>query len=200
MGRPVREELWTLARLHLLKNKGLLSDERIEILSSFRRSGFSVDCSVTLWPLWKPTWTADLCRLRYPVRDRGSKRWGFFRRPAYCLPFRRSRSGGTDRWPSGILSEGPRKPAEVSRAHQPIPMLDRDCNSKMACGTPSSSKERIPRSGGPELHSPVECGWLEHDSLRTSLQRKRPEVLTPPAFHWRHTWLFYVGRSTVSIT
>ena len=27
-----------------------LSDERIEILNRFRRSGFSVDCSVTVWP------------------------------------------------------------------------------------------------------------------------------------------------------
>ncbi len=26
------------------------TDERIEILNAFRRSGFSVDCSVTVWP------------------------------------------------------------------------------------------------------------------------------------------------------
>jgi hypothetical protein len=43
------EKLFAHKILHLLKNKGLLSDERIELLSSFRHSGFSVDCSVTVW-------------------------------------------------------------------------------------------------------------------------------------------------------
>jgi len=36
--------------LHFLKRKGLLSDERIELLNSFRNSGFSVDTSPTVWP------------------------------------------------------------------------------------------------------------------------------------------------------
>jgi hypothetical protein len=44
------EKLFRHKIIHLLKNKGLLSDERIEILNAFRRSGFSVDCSVTVWP------------------------------------------------------------------------------------------------------------------------------------------------------
>ena len=44
------ERLFRHKILHLLKNKGLLSDERIEILNAFRRSGFSVDGSVTVWP------------------------------------------------------------------------------------------------------------------------------------------------------
>ena len=34
----------------LLKNKGLLSDERIKLILSFRNSGFSVDTSPTVWP------------------------------------------------------------------------------------------------------------------------------------------------------
>ena len=36
--------------IRLLKSKDLLSDERIELLNSFRHSGFSVDASVTIWP------------------------------------------------------------------------------------------------------------------------------------------------------
>ena len=44
------EKLFRHKVIHLLKNKALLSDERIEILNRFRRSGFSVDCSVTVWP------------------------------------------------------------------------------------------------------------------------------------------------------
>jgi hypothetical protein len=36
--------------IHLLKSNGFLSGQRIEILDAFRRSGFSVDGSVTLWP------------------------------------------------------------------------------------------------------------------------------------------------------
>ena len=36
--------------VHLLKTKGLVSDERIELLDSFRHSGFSVDASPTVWP------------------------------------------------------------------------------------------------------------------------------------------------------
>jgi hypothetical protein len=44
------EKLFRHKVIHFLKNKGLLSDERIEILNAFRRSGFSVDCSVTVWP------------------------------------------------------------------------------------------------------------------------------------------------------
>ncbi|HSF14462.1 MAG TPA: transposase, partial [Vicinamibacteria bacterium] len=34
----------------MLKRRSLLSDERIRLLSSFRKSGFSVDDSPTLWP------------------------------------------------------------------------------------------------------------------------------------------------------
>ncbi len=44
------EKLFAHKILHLLKSKGLLSDERIELLCSFRRSGFSVDASPTVWP------------------------------------------------------------------------------------------------------------------------------------------------------
>jgi hypothetical protein len=36
--------------LHFLERKGLLSDERIELLNSFHNSGFSVDTSPTVWP------------------------------------------------------------------------------------------------------------------------------------------------------
>jgi hypothetical protein len=44
------EKLFAHKVILFLKNKGLVSEERIEILCSFRRSGFSVDTSVTLWP------------------------------------------------------------------------------------------------------------------------------------------------------
>ena len=44
------EKLFRIKIFHLLKSKGLLSDERIELLDSFRHSGFSVDASPTLWP------------------------------------------------------------------------------------------------------------------------------------------------------
>ena len=44
------EKLFRLKILHFLKRKGLLSDERIELLNSFRNSGFSVDTSPTVWP------------------------------------------------------------------------------------------------------------------------------------------------------
>ena len=44
------EKLFAHKILHLLKNKGLLSDERIELLRSFRHSGFSLDTSPTVWP------------------------------------------------------------------------------------------------------------------------------------------------------
>ena len=44
------EKLFRHKTLHFLKRKGLLSDERIELLNSFRNSGFSVDTSPTVWP------------------------------------------------------------------------------------------------------------------------------------------------------
>ncbi len=44
------ETLFRHKALRLLKRRGLLSDERIELLNSFRNSGFSVDDSPTLWP------------------------------------------------------------------------------------------------------------------------------------------------------
>ena len=44
------EKLFAHKIFHLLKSKGLLSDERIELLLSFRNSGFSVDTSPTVWP------------------------------------------------------------------------------------------------------------------------------------------------------
>jgi hypothetical protein len=62
------EKLFAHKILHLLKNKGLLSDERIELLDSFRHSGFSVDASPAVWP--QDTQGLErLCRylLRCPV-------------------------------------------------------------------------------------------------------------------------------------
>lgn len=62
------EKLFAHKIFRLLKNKGLLSDERIELLLSFRNSGFSVDTSPTVWP--QDTQGLDrLCRylLRCPV-------------------------------------------------------------------------------------------------------------------------------------
>jgi Putative transposase/Transposase zinc-binding domain len=44
------EKLWAHKILRLLQQKGLLSDERIELLASFRNSGFSVDATPTVWP------------------------------------------------------------------------------------------------------------------------------------------------------
>ena len=44
------EKLFAHKVIRFLKNKGLLSDERIELLRSFPHSGFSADCSVTVWP------------------------------------------------------------------------------------------------------------------------------------------------------
>ena len=44
------EKLWAHQVLRLLQQKGLLADERIELLASFRHSGFSVDASPTVWP------------------------------------------------------------------------------------------------------------------------------------------------------
>jgi hypothetical protein len=44
------EKLFAHKVIHFLKGKALVSDERIELLGSFRRSGFSVDTVVTLWP------------------------------------------------------------------------------------------------------------------------------------------------------
>jgi len=45
------EKLWAHKVLRVLQSKGLLSDERIELLASFRHSGFSVDSSPTVWPV-----------------------------------------------------------------------------------------------------------------------------------------------------
>ena len=62
------EKLFAHKIFHLLKSKGLLGDERIELLRSFRRSGFSVDASPTVWP--QDTQGLErLCRylLRCPV-------------------------------------------------------------------------------------------------------------------------------------
>jgi hypothetical protein len=62
------EKLFAHKVLHLLKSKGLLTDERIELLDSFRHSGFSVDASPTVWP--QDTQSLErLCRylLRCPV-------------------------------------------------------------------------------------------------------------------------------------
>ena len=62
------EKLFAHKIFRLLKNKGLLSDERIELLLSFRNSGFSVDTSPTVWP--QDTHGLErLCRylLRCPV-------------------------------------------------------------------------------------------------------------------------------------
>ncbi len=44
------EELFAHKIFRLLKTKGLLSDERMQLLLSFRHSGFSVDASPTVWP------------------------------------------------------------------------------------------------------------------------------------------------------
>jgi len=41
---------WAHKVLRLLQRKGLLADERIELLASFRNSGFSVDATPTVWP------------------------------------------------------------------------------------------------------------------------------------------------------
>jgi len=62
------EKLFAHKIFHLLKSKGLLSDERIELLQSFRNSGFSVDTSPTVWPQ-DTTGLERLCRylLRCPV-------------------------------------------------------------------------------------------------------------------------------------
>ena len=62
------EKLFAHKILHLLKSKGLLTEERIELLTSFRHSGFSVDASPILWP--QDTQGLEmLCRylLRCPV-------------------------------------------------------------------------------------------------------------------------------------
>jgi len=62
------EKLFAHKIVHLLKTKGLVSDERIELLDSFRHSGFSVDASPTVWP--QDTQGLErLCRylLRCPV-------------------------------------------------------------------------------------------------------------------------------------
>ncbi len=62
------EKLFAHKILHLLKSKGFLTEERIELLTSFRHSGFSVDASPTLWP--QDTQGLErLCRylLRCPV-------------------------------------------------------------------------------------------------------------------------------------
>ena len=59
------EKLFRYKIIRLLKSKHLLSDERIELLDSFRHSGFFVDASVTVWPQD----TAGLERLcRYILR------------------------------------------------------------------------------------------------------------------------------------
>ena len=47
---PPAEKLFAHKVLHLLRAKGLLSQERIELLTSFRNSGFSLDASPTVWP------------------------------------------------------------------------------------------------------------------------------------------------------
>ena len=62
------EKLFAHKIFHLLKSKDLLSDERLELLLSFRNSGFSVDTSPTVWP--QDTQGLErLCRylLRCPV-------------------------------------------------------------------------------------------------------------------------------------
>jgi len=74
------EKLFAHKIFHLLESNDLLSDERIELLLSFRHSGFSVDTSPTVWP--QDTQGLErLCRylLRCPVSlsriqwTRGSK-------------------------------------------------------------------------------------------------------------------------------
>ena len=62
------EKLFAHKIFRLLKSKDLLSDERMELLLSFRNSGFSVDTSPTVWP--QDTQGLErLCRylLRCPV-------------------------------------------------------------------------------------------------------------------------------------
>jgi hypothetical protein len=62
------EKLFAHKILRLLKSQGFLSDERLELLLSFRNSGFSVDTSPTVWP--QDTQGLErLCRyiLRCPV-------------------------------------------------------------------------------------------------------------------------------------
>jgi hypothetical protein len=62
------EKLFAHKILHLLKSKNLLTEERIELLTSFRHSGFSVDASPTVWPQ-DTQGLEGLCRylLRCPV-------------------------------------------------------------------------------------------------------------------------------------
>ncbi len=62
------EKLFAHKIFRLLKSKDLLSDERMQLLLSFRNSGFSVDTSPTVWP--QDTQGLErLCRylLRCPV-------------------------------------------------------------------------------------------------------------------------------------
>ena len=62
------EKLFAHKILRLLKSKDLLSDERLQLLLSFRNSGFSVDTSPAVWP--QDTQGLErLCRylLRCPV-------------------------------------------------------------------------------------------------------------------------------------
>ncbi len=54
------EKLFRYKIIRVLKSKHLLSDERIELLDSFRHSGFSVDASVTVWP--QDTAGLETCR------------------------------------------------------------------------------------------------------------------------------------------
>jgi hypothetical protein len=62
------EKLFAHKVIRLLNSRGLSSDERIDLLHSFRNSGFSVDTSPTVWPQ-DSQGLERLCRylLRCPV-------------------------------------------------------------------------------------------------------------------------------------
>jgi hypothetical protein len=94
------EELFRYRVFRLLKDKGLLSEERIQLLRSWRRSGFSVDQSVRI-PVGEKKGLEDVARymLRAPV-SLSRMRWNRADKELFYVP-NGSHDDAEDLWVEG---------------------------------------------------------------------------------------------------
>ena len=170
------EKLFRHKIIRLLKSKDLLSDERIELLDSFRHSGFSVDASVTVCPQ-DTEGLERLCRylLRCPLSlsrihwTPGAKTLFYEAKGSHDDPsllIRKARpSMSSSSWPEssrkspslGNMASTTWAPTPRERA--PIEGVTSLCNRSPANKTPKTSPSRsyppksAPRSGKDGLSS-----------------------------------------------
>jgi hypothetical protein len=147
------EKLFRHKIIRLLKSKDLLSDERIQLLDSFRHSGFSVDTSVTVWP--QDTEGLETCRAEALAKADASA-GTYFAAPSACLAFTGRRA---------------QRPSSMKRkAHMTTPsLLIRKARASMSSSSWPESSRKSPSLGNtasttwepiPRERAPIEKGKI----------------------------------------